>query len=228
MKQSDIPLINRDNYIGIVSEVLTTFHGGNYDQVVIARDWILGNLLAEVFPGILPPAIRTCSNGGTANFLGIVVLEFSDCQSGDFVFDGPFFFNAGNVSTFGASGGETLAIQIDPNTRLDFIGSIEISGLQEYGYSASLDNLMLSTPIETLMLENLDTEFGIGVSSTQQSTFTGSMSGAFDISSSATGGSLFAHLLPKLSAILNLFEHILSSGIFAVEFYNYEHEITVR
>ena len=34
--------------------------------------------------------------------------------------------------------------------------------------------------------------------------------------------------LPKLSATQNLFEHILSSGIFAVEFYNYEHEITVR
>ena len=49
---------------------------------------------------------------------------------------------------------------------------------------------MLSTPIETLVLGNLDTEFGIGVSSTQQSTFTGFMSGAFDISPSATGGEL--------------------------------------
>ena len=191
IETSDIPLINRDNYIDIVSEVLTTFHGGSYDQVVTAKDRILDNLLAELFSDILPsPAIRSCSNGGTANFLGIIALEFSDCQSGNFVFNGPFFFNAGNVSTFGASVGETLAILISPNTTLDFIGSIEISGLQEYGYSASLSNLMLSTPIETLALENLDTEFGIGVSSTQQSTFTGSMSGAFDISSSATGDEL--------------------------------------
>lgn len=186
----DIPLINRDNYIGIVSEVLTTFHGGRYDQVVIAKDWILGNLLAEVFPETFPSAIRTCSNGGTANFLSLIELEFSDCQSGDFVFYGPFFFNAGNVSSFGASGGETLAVLINPDTRLDFIGTIEISGLQEYGYSASLDNLMLRTPIETLVLENLDTEFGIGISSGNQSTFSAFMSGAFHISSSATGSEL--------------------------------------
>ena len=185
----DVPIINRDNYTDIVADVLATYHGGRYDEVVIAKDWILGNLLSEVFPGILPPAIRSCSNGGTADFQGLIALEFSDCQSGDFVFNGPFSFSAANVSSF-SSRRETLTIQVNPGTKLDFKGFIEQSGVVEYGYSASLDSLILLTPMEVLALENLDTDFSLGTSSRDQSTFSAFMFGAFDINSSATGGEL--------------------------------------
>ena len=49
---------------------------------------------------------------------------------------------------------------------------------------------MLLTPMEVLALENLDTDFSLGTSSIDQSTFSAFMSGAFDINSSATGGEL--------------------------------------
>ncbi|MFK7891251.1 MAG: hypothetical protein AB8B63_10590 [Granulosicoccus sp.] len=186
----DVPIINRDNYTVIVADVLETYHGGRYKEVEIAKDWILGDVFPEFFTGPIPATVLTCTNGGTANYQGIVALDFSDCQSGDFVFNGPFSYLAGNVAYYGTTVGETLTMQTSQGTRLDFTGRIRSSGLVQYGFDASLESLMLLTPTDVLAIENMDTDFSIGTSSGQQDTFNAYMSGAFDITSSATGGEL--------------------------------------